>query len=159
MSDALVTLKGLFCADSLRDALNERLADANLPTLAAVPIARHPRLLRSAARYPALAVELGQVSGQLEGSGGLSSLRGVATWWLAAGAAGEAVVLERLEAMLDALREGLAAELAGQLDRFTLAAAGVEGELWQEGSVALRLAPLRFDFVWLYEPDTTTGES
>ncbi len=154
MTGPLADLKSLFCSDALRDALNARLTLAGLPSLAPVPIARHRRQLRSAARYPALAVELGAVTGRLEGAGGLASLRGTATYWLAVGAPGDNVLLERLAAALEVLRDTLATELAGKLTGLRFASAGLEGEVWQEGAVALRLAPLRFDFIWLYEPTT-----
>jgi len=160
MTGPLAELKGLFGSEALREALNARLVTAGLPQLAPVPIARHRAQLRSAARLPALAVELGQVTGRPEGAGGLASLRGTATYWLAVGATGDTVLLDRLAAMLEVLRDTVATALAGHLAGLCFAAAGVEGETWQEGAVALRLAPLRFDFIWLYEPVTAgSGEN
>ncbi len=153
MAGALTTLKATCLSAALRGALDAALTAADLPPLAA-PLLRHRRLLDTTPGYPAVAVELAQVTGRPAAAGGLAALSGEVTWWLAWAAGDPATGLAQLEAATDALRAALETALAGEFQRFWFAGATVEGEVTAAGALTRWLAPLRFGFLWLYEAGT-----
>jgi hypothetical protein len=152
MSGVITDIKDQFLSDAASAAYDAAFDAGSLPDLGGSPLRRHRLLLRYAATYPALAVELGRVTGRRDGGGGLRSVRGTATLYLAIGRADETVLIEQAEAYADALREAVETTLTGGFESLTFSGALVEGEVYAEGGVPLRLVPVSFDFVWLYLP-------
>ncbi|MCC7494871.1 MAG: hypothetical protein IT204_21150 [Fimbriimonadaceae bacterium] len=151
MPDHLSALRELFAGTALREAYNAVLAARGLAGLSATPILSSRRELRGAGRWPALACELGSVASQREGAGGLRSLRGEATWWLALAAPADETLAARAAAYLDSLREALEATLPAALQRFECSALELGGEPLREVGLAAHLYSLRGRYCWLYQ--------
>ncbi len=148
MATGITEVLDLFLSDEALSAYNAALAEHSLPALSTVR--RHRRLLRGIARYPAAAVEAGEIRGQPEGVGGLRSLRGQVTMHVAFGSADSDQLLTQAPAFVDALREAAIGHLSSAFQSLRFAGARPEGEPFAERGVALRTVPLSFDFVWLY---------
>ena len=154
MANALTAIAEQFRADTVRDAIDANWSAAGLPTLAGASILTSRRLLRERGRYPALAVELGEVTSQSEGVGGLRSMRGEAAYSLTAGATDEPTLLTRLEPMLDGLRQAVESELGDGFQSLIFAGVSPAGERETAGGLAVRTATVRFRYCWLYEAGT-----
>jgi hypothetical protein len=153
VANALTAIAEQFSSTELRDAIDANWSAAGLPTLGAA-ILTSRRLLRERGRYPALAVELGEVSSRSEGSGGLRSMRGEATYTLTVGAADEPALLARLQPMLDGLRQAVETTLADGFQLLAFCGTAPEGERETAGGVPVRTTTLRFSYCWLYEVGT-----
>lgn len=148
MATGTSEIEALFLEEAALAAYNTALTERGLAPLAG--LRRHRRLLKGAARYPLAAVELGEVTGQSEGVGGLRSLRGRVTLHVAFGAADADALLARAPDYVDALREAVEGALADAFQSLHFAGARPEGEPFAERGVALRIVPLWFEFVVLY---------
>lgn len=142
-------IETLFLGEAALAAYNAALTARGLTPLAG--LRRHRRLLKGAGRYPLVAVELGEVTGQREGVGGLCSLRGRMTLHLALGAADGDSLVAQAPVYVDALREAVEEALSGEFQVLRFGGAQPEGEPFAERGVALRLVPLWFEFTWLYQ--------
>lgn len=153
MANALTAIAAQFSSDTLRDAIDANWSAAGLPGLAPAPILTSRRLLRERGRYPALAVELGEVESRSEGSG-LRSMRGEATYWLTVAAADEPTLLSRLQPLLDGLRQAVETTLSDGFQHLSFRGTAPAGERETAAGLPLRTVPLRFSFCWLYEAGT-----
>ena len=153
MGSAVATVKAAFAATAVRDAITANFTSAGLPVLAG-PLATQRRQLRYAAGYPAAAVELGAVTAQAEAAGGLRSVSGTATYWLALGSGADERLLRQAADAIDALRAAVESTLGESFQRLTFAGAHTEGELYSEAGVVVRLFPVQFAFQWLYVAGT-----
>ena len=149
MATGITEVLALFLSDEALSAYNAALAEHGLPALST--LRRHRRLLRGIARYPAAAVELGEVNGQSEGVAGLRSLRGRVTLHVAFGSADADQLLAQAPAFVDALRKAVIGHLSSAFQSLRFAEARPEGEPFAERGVALRTVALSFDFAWLYQ--------
>jgi len=141
-------IEALFLGEAALTAYNSALTARGLSPLAG--LRRSRRLLKGAARCPLAAVELGEVTGQREGVGGLCSLRGRVTLYVALGAVDGDVLLAQASGYVDALRQAVEETLGGEFQRMAFGGARPEGEAFAERGVAMRLIPLWFDYTWMY---------
>ncbi len=154
MANALTAIAEQFSTTALRDAIDANWVAAGLPGLSPAPILTSRRLLRERGRYPAVAVELGEVESRSEGSGGLRSMRGEAIYYLTVAAVDEPALLARLQPLLDGLRQAVETTLADGFQCLSFRGTAPAGERESAAGLPLRTVPLRFSYCWLYEAGT-----
>lgn len=147
MASALAEVAGRFTAEDLVADLQTAFVAASLGSPLVVP----RRKLEQAARYPALAFELGAFETRSVGAGGLRAMVGEGVWWLAMAADDETLLLTRLRTATDLVRQTVEAALAGEFQRCECSAAAPEGEVARQAGLTLRLVPVRFTYHWLYQ--------
>lgn len=149
MANSISEIKDRFTSSTLRTALNASFTAQGLVNLSG-PILRHRRQLQAVSRLPALVVELGEVTGVPVGAGGLMTMRGTATCYLALGRANDEALFDAAEQYVDALRAAVESTLSGEFQRLRFSGAVIEGEAYSEAGPTVRLVPVRFDYDWLY---------